>query len=196
MTTPSLLPDANVRSAIYLVARATAQCPNCGLCTRLLALALPRGHETLDPGSDGDVADDDDGDFGPEGDAAGERDKAARDDNVGVAPGAWQLVDAGARLFYVVALPVDVRQRLQQLSPHFRLAHSEATQTSYWANHCEYCSALLEDHELHCEPEGAFTPCSEAAAAAIELLRISEPFQACASGYAVAPEFLDFQGRN
>ena len=41
MSAVHALPDASVRSRTYYVARATAPCPECGLTTRLLALALP-----------------------------------------------------------------------------------------------------------------------------------------------------------
>jgi hypothetical protein len=85
---------------------------------------------------------------------------------------------------------------LNQLSQFFRLAHSAATLSSYWANHCEHCGTLLGDHELHCEPDGAFTPSSEAAAANIHLLRIQEPFEAVAAGYAFEPEFFGFMRKS
>ena len=153
------LPDASVRSRTYYVARTTALCPECGLTTRLLALALPPLHEILDAESS-DVQDD------------------------------WQRSDANAFLFYVEQLPEDVQRRLEQLSPHFRLAQSAATQSIYWANHCEHCGILLGDHELHCEPDGAFAPSNEAAAATIELLKTNEPFEAAVSGYALEPEFF------
>lgn len=153
------LPDASVRSPTYYVARTTALCPECGLATRLLALALPPLHEILDAESS-DVQDD------------------------------WQRSDANAFLFYVEQLPEDVQRRLEQLSSHFRLAQSAATQNIYWANHCEHCGTLLGDHELHCEPDGAFAPSSEAAAASIELLQIIQPLQAAAAGYTLEPEFF------
>jgi hypothetical protein len=41
--------DANVRSQSYFVARTNTRCWHCKSLTRVLALALPRGHETLDP---------------------------------------------------------------------------------------------------------------------------------------------------
>jgi|HubBroStandDraft_2_1064218.scaffolds.fasta_scaffold41508_2 hypothetical protein len=161
------LPDASVRSPTYYVARTTALCPECGLATRLLALALPPHHETLDAeGSDGT------------GDGGGD----VSDD--------WRRSDANAFLFYVEQLPEDVQRRLEQLSSHFRLAQSAATQNIYWANHCEHCGTLLGDHELHCEPDGAFAPSSEAAAASIELLQIIQPLQAAAAGYTLEPEFF------
>ena len=40
--------NANVRSPTYYVARTSKPCPHCGRPNRLLALALPPNHETLD----------------------------------------------------------------------------------------------------------------------------------------------------
>jgi hypothetical protein len=162
------LADANVRSLTYFVARTDARCWHCGLSTRLLALAMPRGHETLD------------GDARPDADCA----RPAAD--------GWQRAAINAMLFYVERLPGDVQDRLNRISPFFRLAHSATTLNSYWANHCEHCGSLLDDHEIHCEPEGAFMPSSEAAAANIQLQRIREPFEAVAAGYAFEPEFFGF----
>jgi hypothetical protein len=92
-------------------------------------------------------------------------------------------------------LPDGVLDQLKQISPSFRLAYSAATLNSYWANHCEHCGTLLDDHELHCEPEGAFMPASESAAAAIQLSSVEAPFEAAAAGYALAPEFFRFMRR-
>jgi len=157
---------ANVRSPSYFVARTSVRCPHCGLPTRLLALALPHDHETLNE----DALDDDGGSAqGP--------------------PEPWQWAGVNAFLFYVERLPKGVRDRLNQLSRLFRPAHSAATLNTYWANHCEHCGRVLDDHELHCEP-GAFMASSEEAAANIELVRIPEPFAAVAAGYAMEPEFF------
>jgi hypothetical protein len=160
------LPGANVRSPSYFVARTSVRCPHCSLPTRLLALALPHDHETLNE----DAQDDDE-------------DSAQR------LPEAWQRAGVNAFLFYVERLPKGVRHRLNQLSRLFHPAHSAATLNTYWANHCEHCGRVLDDHELHCEP-GAFMASSEAAAANIELVRIPEPFAAVAAGYAMEPEFF------
>jgi hypothetical protein len=167
-----LLADANVRSETYYVARANVRCWHCGLSTRLLALAMPHDHETLD----GDTQADADG-----GDPASD---------------AWQRAAVNAMLFYVERLSDAVRDRLNRISPFFRPAHSAATLNSYWANHCEHCGTLLGDHELHCEPDGAFMPSSEAAAANIQLQQIPEPFEAVAAGYAFEPEFFGFMRRS
>jgi hypothetical protein len=159
--TPSF-PDANVRSQTYYVALSSVRCLHCGHSTRLLALAVPRDHEAL------------------HADEAG--DEATRC--------VWQRADANALLFYVEGLPGAVQKRLAQLSSFFHLAYDPGAMNSYWANHCEHCGKLLADHELHCEPEGAFMPVSEAAAQKIQLLRFQEPFAAAAAGYACEPEFF------
>jgi hypothetical protein len=169
--TPTLA-DANVRSQTYYVARTNVRCWRCGLSTRVLALAMPPSHETLD------------------------EDAQADDGCSGRASEAWQPAAVNAMLFYVEHLPDDVKDRLNRISPFFRLAHSTATLNSYWANHCEHCGTLLGDHELHCEPDGAFMPSSEAAAANIQLQQIQEPFEAVAAGYAFEPEFFGFMGKS
>ena len=79
---------------------------------------------------------------------------------------------------------------MQALAPLYRLA--PAAQGPYWANHCERCGAIQEDHDLFCEPEGAFLPISPAAASIIEFLPIDEILEAAAAGYAVDPEFVEF----
>src|ERR1700730_12763120 len=107
---PSLA-DANVRSQTYYAARTKVRCWHCGASTGLLALAVPDDHETLHEGSPDDAG----------------RGKPASD--------AWQPANANAFLFYVGSLPEGVQGRLNQLSPFFRLAHSAATSSSYWANH-------------------------------------------------------------
>ena len=167
------LADANVRSGSYYIVRTHVRCWHCGLSTGLLALAVPHDHETLD------------GDTQAE---AGGGDAAASDP--------WQRAPVNAMLFYVERLRDDVRDRLNRISPFFRPAQSAATLNSYWANHCEHCGTLLGDHELHCEPDGAFMPSSEAAAANIQLQQIQEPFEAVAAGYAFEPEFFGFMRKS
>jgi len=160
--------DINIRSPSYLIGRTAAACAYCRGSTRLLALALPRSHETLHVDADGE--------------------SELRAD-------VWQVASVNAFIFYVEFLSEAVRSRLSQLSRFYRFARSEADMNSYWANHCEHCSALLDDHELHCEPDGAFMPANEAKASAIELLQIDEPFEAAAAGYAYEPEYFALMRR-
>jgi hypothetical protein len=159
------LADANVRAPGYFVLRADAPCRHCGRSTALLALGVPPDHETFELPEDAEGA------------------------------GTWQHAGANALLFFVQELPDSVRRRLSELSQSFRPAHGAARLNSYWANHCEHCRAPFGDQELHCEPEGAFMPASERAAAALRLLPIPEPFEAVAAGYSLEPEFFSCMRR-
>jgi hypothetical protein len=173
MSAAQSISDPNVRSQTYYVASTDARCWHCGSSTRLLALAVPHSHEILDADATS---------------AAGDHDAAT--------PDAWQRANINAFLFYVEFLPEGVQSRLTQLSRNYRWVHSSATLSSYWANHCQQCGALLGDHELHCEPDGAFMPTSEGAATGIHLAQIFEPFEALAAGYAFEPEFFSFMKKS
>lgn len=164
------LPDANVRSKTYYVARTQAKCWHCGLQTHVLALAMPQGHETLDT------------------------DAPAGNDQETGSP-VWHRAGVNALLFFVECLSDEVQSRLSGMSPSFRLADCAATLNTYWANHCAHCGAMLGDHELHCEFDCAFMPSSESNAANIELLQFREPLQALAAGYAIEPEYFRFMSR-
>jgi len=149
------------RSDRYLIARTAGSCRSCRQGTDLVALVLPPGHETWSP------------------------------DDALEADGSWERAAFPALLFYVEFLPVDVAQRLRALAPAYRPAFSPETQGTYWANHCGRCGAVQEDHELFCEPEGAFLPLSPGAAPAIELVTLHERFEAAAAGYIIDPEFIE-----
>jgi hypothetical protein len=150
--------NANVRAPNYYIASTRAECWHCGRSTRVLALALPPTHETLDVDTR-EIGD-------------------------------WRPAGAHAIIFYVAQLPDTVQNRLRDLSSQFCMGYSDITSNSYWVNHCQHCAALLDDHELHCEPSGAFMPGSESTAANIQLLPIGEAFQAVAAGFALEPEFF------
>ena len=165
------LPGANIRSKTYYLARTEAKCWHCGLQTRLLALAMPHGHETLDTDMLAESGQD-------------------------PASGSWHRAGFNAFLFFVERLSDEVQSRLSRVSRFFRLAHCATTLNSYWANHCEHCGDLLGDHELHCEFDCAFMPSSESGAANIELLHIREPLEAMAAGYAIEPEYFRFMSRS
>jgi hypothetical protein len=161
----------NLRSDGYLIARTVGMCLHCRGETCLVALMLPPGHESRTTDPDGE--------------------QAAEGTSV---PGdTWERTSRHAFLFYIESLPDAVRHRLQALAPRYRYAISPATQGSYWANHCERCGGVQEDHELFCEPEGAFLPTSPAAAAIIELLPIPEALEVGAAGYAIDPAFIASQ---
>jgi hypothetical protein len=158
------LPDANIRSGTYYIARTECRCWHCGLSGGVLALAVPPQHETLH--ADTPIAD------------------------------LWQRSLAPAFLFFVECVTFDVQRRLRELSPCFRLTQDAVSSNSNWLNHCGRCGKQLGDYELHCEPEGAFMPTSEAAAAGIELVQIHEPLETTANGYAFEPEFFRFMRKS
>jgi hypothetical protein len=163
MTIEELRNDFNVRSSHgYYIAESMAMCGHCSSATRVFAVALPCEHETvaLDPDAD--------------------RDESAQD--------TWEAGGFGALLFYVERLSAAVQQRLAHLAPGMRFSYSAQLQGAYWANHCECCDSLLEDHELFCEPEGAFLPVHRPDE--IRLSRIDERFEALAAGYVCAPPVL------
>jgi hypothetical protein len=153
--------DGNVRSRGYFVVRTSGKCPCCRASTPLVALALPPEHEILSTDAD--------------------------EESENAAPDTWEAAGCSALLFYVANLPESVKRRVAQLSQLYRYAYSAATQESYWANHCERCGSLLEDHDLFCEPEGAFLSTSGENAAALEGIWIDEPIEAEAGGYSCDP---------
>ena len=157
--------NINVRSGSYWIAHATGECRRCRAATRFVALALPPAHESL--ALDWDVQDDE------------------------LVAYTWETAEWSAFLFYVEYLPEEVRRRLQALSEGYRFAFSERTRGSYWANHCAACGALIEDHDLFCEPDGAFLPTTALSAAAVTLERVDKALEAGAIGYACDPQFLD-----
>jgi hypothetical protein len=162
MTIEEVRNDFNVRSAHgYYIAESVAICGRCSAVTRVFAVALPSEHEAiaLDPGAD--------------------RDAAAQD--------TWEAAGFGALLFYVERLSEAVQRRLTKFAPGLRFSYSAPLQSAYWANHCDRCDLLLEDHELFCEPEGAFLPMH--GAEELRLSRIDEPFEALAVGYVCDPTF-------
>jgi hypothetical protein len=157
--------NINVRSGSYWIAHATGECSCCRAGTRFVALALPPHHQSL--ALDWDIQ---------------------KDEPVAYT---WDAAEWSAFLFYVEYLPEEVRRRLQAVSAGYRFAFSERTQGAYWANHCATCGALIEDHDLFCEPDGAFLPTTATSAAAVTLQRVDESLEAGAAGYACDPQFLD-----
>jgi hypothetical protein len=108
--------------------------------------------------------------------------------------GIWESVPRHAFVFYVESLPDEATRHLQALAPTYRFAASPTSRGSYWANHCAGCGACHEDQDLFCEPEGAFSPLSSAAASGIELLPVPEAIDVSAAGYALDPQFVELEG--
>ena len=157
--------DVNIRAARYGIAQTRGCCPCCGEFTRLVAIVMPPGHETLsvDCHAPGEI----------------------------IAEDLWEEAPWLAFLFYVVHLPSVVRQRVHSISPFYRFTGGDPAVEGYWANHCEHCDSLWPDQELFGEPGDAFLPTDEAAARAIWLHPVPELFAASSSGYAPEPGFFD-----
>jgi hypothetical protein len=165
------LAGINFRSHHYCIARTAGMCRQCHGETVLVALMLPPKHEVLSI----------------------DEEEAPTGDDASIGDGVWESVPRHAFLFYIEFLPDEVRQHLQFLAPMYRFAASPATQGFQWANHCGHCGAFQEDHDLFCEPEGAFSPVSPAAAARIELLPVPEALAVSAAGYAIDPQYVAFR---
>jgi hypothetical protein len=168
MSTPLAPPEINIRSPCYYIARTVSTCWHCRSPTSLVAIAVPPGHETLDV--DDEATDDE----------TPRRETAAA---------TWSVADHSAFLFYVDFLPAAIQDRINQRLPTYRPigGTAAADSSSHWANHCESCGSQLDDHELFCEPEGAFLPTSESTASAIHLEMVDEPFETAAAGYSYEP---------
>jgi hypothetical protein len=83
-----------------------------------------------------------------------------------------------------------MRIQQEEVTHHFHVDFSKTTNSNYWMNHCEHCSAKQGDFPLFCEPESPFMPINRSDAAAVTLQRVSAPFEADADGYSYDPEFF------
>ena len=99
----------------------------------------------------------------------------------------WGIAAGRAWLFHVNETSAAVLVRLAVISPWYRPATGGTGRV--FVNHCEHCASPLDDHDLHCEPGGAFQPSSEAEAAGVSLWHIDEPLDVDASGLAHEPDF-------
>jgi hypothetical protein len=220
MQSPSTPNDINVRSPHYLIARTLGRCWHCRAMTPLFALVVPPGHETvdLDDESADDARDeghkevcggargealneafDEAADDAPEDvpneetdDAANEETDETRDktrDEIFAAV-TWRIAPQHAILFLIEFLPADVLDRLAAETSSYRFGRPNPPESGL-VNHCTSCDSLQGDHELFCEPEGAFVPTSASSAGTIQLLRVDLPFEAAAGGYAYEPAFFD-----
>jgi hypothetical protein len=176
---------SNLRSERYILARTRCRCGSCRAETRVVALVLPPGHELLTL----DVSEARAESAGRDG-AQTERHGEGSVERWASSEHLWERAPSPAFLFHVESLPASVRDRLAAALPGYR--HTTCGAMSYYANHCEACGRTFDDQELFCEPEGAFQPVNEIAAAAIVLTAIEEPVSARAAGYSVAPQFFEF----
>jgi len=182
--------DINIRSPRYLLAHTLGTCWHCRAPTQLFALVVPPGHEALELDDEAQDA------AGDEAQNETQNEAQSETQNEALAVDIWCAATHHAFLFYIEFLPAVIQDRLKQFTQSYRLEFSDAAHEPYWANHCERCGSLLDDHELFCEPEGAFLPTSESSAGAIHLLALDEAFEAAAAGYAYEPQFFDAMSRS
>jgi hypothetical protein len=64
----------------------------------------------------------------------------------------WERGECSVLLSYLEAVPAEVTVQLRMLAPHYRLDHSQTTESFYWLNHCEHCEAKLGDFDTIAEP--------------------------------------------
>jgi hypothetical protein len=102
----------------------------------------------------------------------------------------WFTEDAGVLLFYVESMSPEAVAHVRELAPQFRINYSRIVDRNYWANHCQHCGKIQEDHDLHCEPDAAFLPTSVHAAEQILTVEIQAPFLARAGGISEQPSFF------
>ncbi|EIP5862260.1 DUF5710 domain-containing protein (plasmid) [Methylocaldum sp. MU1018] len=163
----SLEHRSNIKSDNYFVAVSSKACWKCGGITKVCGIALPAGHETLEP------VDEEDAGFG-QNDVYTEAQFQEWLDSP--ASSHWVTSDFPTIVYYVSALPERVINYMQVYSHHYKLDFSKTMQTSYWMNHCEHCGMKQGDFEMYEEPDGTFYPLDAAAAAQITLHFINEPF--------------------
>jgi hypothetical protein len=90
-------------------------------------------------------------------------------------------------LFYVTEVSASVARRLASVCPWYRQAPGGPQ--ACLSNHCEHCALLLEDHDLHCEPGGAFQPRTDAEARGVTVWDVDEPLEGDADGFGYEPAF-------
>ena len=73
---------------------------------------------------------------------------------------------------YVSLLPEKLARFINEKYENYFIDFSKTTQSYYYINHCEHCSAILGDFYMHSDPDGAFSPMSENAAREIELVEL------------------------
>jgi hypothetical protein len=154
----------DVRAPFFYLAHSTIGCPRCDQPTSAFAIVLPKGHEIrLESG----------------GLASG-----------GVEASSWEIVGSAAMLFYVDEISAGAKDWLKSIAPNFGRNFCRSTGNHYWTSICEHCGHLMEDHNLHCEPGGAFLPRSDGVLEQIHSVEIPVAFSASAVGYTNDPAFM------
>ena len=75
---------------------------------------------------------------------------------------------------YISLLPKRLENFVSKNFENYLIDFSNTTQSFYYINHCDTCSASLGDFYMYSEPDGAFFPMSENVAKQIELVELKE----------------------
>ena len=108
MQVPHELVDANYKASHFYLLSTNHACRQCGVVTRVYALAMPASHQSLH-----------------------------RDDNNESAD-VWQPAEVPTVLFHVAALTADVAMCLQELAPSYRLSSNTCNNARWTnhCDHC------------------------------------------------------------
>lgn len=161
----------NTRSSRYFILESSQHCSQCSRLTHVFGVALPAGHETLDPvESDDFMVGSDDPNF--KGlDPTDFREWLFRPD-----PLEWVTKEEPVLIPCINAASTHVSETLQAFAKGLRykvLAHG-----SRWSNYCEHCEARLADDFLYGTPGNAFYPADKVTVAGVLVRPIDTPFEA------------------
>lgn len=154
---------SNIRAAHYYVLEADYQCPACKHTTRVVALAVPGGHQCTER----DTIEEDDDFMGVDG--ADFREWL-------FAPEQWYDIAGPAIITSVAYLPDDVIARVNMINPHYGIEGKG--HDHQWRNHCAHCGTAINDADLHVRHGYVFSPDEPDAIAHITMHAITAPFSA------------------
>jgi Domain of unknown function (DUF5710) len=103
----------------------------------------------------------------------------------------WERRNYRTLIHFVTYIPDAVQARMAGFTKHYRVDFSKTADGSYWMNHCEHCGAKQGDFPMYNEPEGAFFPIDERAAALISLHRVDEPIAAKCDSLSIDVSFFE-----
>lgn len=155
--------ECNIRASRYFVLEALHECRKCKQATRVVALAVPPGHEDIEGGSRVEQDDDSPG-------------VSAEDFHDWLfAPDQWYQVNSPAMISSVAGLSDTVAQHMQRVNVHY---FQDKEDGGYWSNHCEHCGAAVFDGHLYSRTGDPFAPSDLQAAHRLQVNRVDAPFEA------------------
>lgn len=140
-----------VRSSDYFLAETVRPCWKCGQETKLHGFLMPPGYSSLIEMSNYE-------------------NEVQEDWYI------WEtILNVGAFVSYIDALPDAAVLRVQALSKSYRLNYSKTVESSYWMNHCDRCNAPQGDFHLYSSPGVGFSVFYKEHAERVSLRYVNEP---------------------